>query len=166
VRHRWCELVIKHKYEPGYGDIERFLREDQAMGVYLYGELMVNEDAKQQELARKCFAAAQEHMDASSAKVVAEIPAAGAGMEVLKIDYERSTVTENARQTTHTRASLTLVGFSSFNLNISLHYNVVTHHDLLAGSAKKYSLEGPKEHFQKAAITEEKMHIGWIMQKP
>lgn len=73
VRHRWCELVIKHKYEPGYGDIERFLREDQAMGVYLYGELMVNEDAKQQDLARKCFAAAQEHMDASSAKVVAEM---------------------------------------------------------------------------------------------
>ncbi|XP_059729524.1 aminopeptidase O isoform X6 [Haemorhous mexicanus] len=73
VRHRWCELVIKHKYEPGYGDIERFLRDDQAMGVYLYGELMVNEDAKQQELARKCFAAAQEQMDASSAKVVAEM---------------------------------------------------------------------------------------------
>ncbi|KAI1239901.1 hypothetical protein IHE44_0011339 [Lamprotornis superbus] len=68
VRHRWCELVVKHKYEPGYGDIERFLREDQAMGVYLYGELMVNEDAKQQDLARKCFAAAREHMDASSAK--------------------------------------------------------------------------------------------------
>lgn len=45
----------------------------QAMGVYLYGELMVNEDAKQQELARKCYAAAQEHMDASSAKVVAEM---------------------------------------------------------------------------------------------
>lgn len=29
VRHRWCELVVKHKYEPGYGDVERFLREDQ-----------------------------------------------------------------------------------------------------------------------------------------
>ncbi|NXA13624.1 AMPO Aminopeptidase, partial [Sapayoa aenigma] len=73
VRHRWCELVIKHKYVPGYEDVERFLREDQAMGVYLYGELMVNEDAKQQELARKCFASAQEHMDMSSAKVVAEM---------------------------------------------------------------------------------------------
>lgn len=43
------------------------------MGVYLYGELMVNEDVEQQELARKCFAAAREHMDASSAKVVAEM---------------------------------------------------------------------------------------------
>ncbi|XP_075583211.1 aminopeptidase O [Pelecanus crispus] len=73
VRHRWCELVVKHKYVPGYGDIEKFLREDQAMGVYLYGELMVNEDVKQQELAHKCFAAAREHMDASSAKVVAEM---------------------------------------------------------------------------------------------
>ncbi|XP_010220157.1 PREDICTED: aminopeptidase O [Tinamus guttatus] len=73
VRHRWCELVIKHKYVPGYGDVEKFLREDQAMGVYLYGELMVNEDAKQQELAHKCFAAAREHMDVSSAKVVAEM---------------------------------------------------------------------------------------------
>ncbi|XP_027734950.1 aminopeptidase O isoform X3 [Empidonax traillii] len=29
VRHRWCELVIKHKYVPGYADVERFLREDQ-----------------------------------------------------------------------------------------------------------------------------------------
>ncbi|XP_064356620.1 aminopeptidase O isoform X2 [Dromaius novaehollandiae] len=73
VRHRWCELVVKHKYVPGYGDVEKFLREDQAMGVYLYGELMVNEDAKQQELAYKCFAAAREHMDVASAKVVAEM---------------------------------------------------------------------------------------------
>ncbi|XP_062496237.1 aminopeptidase O isoform X2 [Pezoporus occidentalis] len=73
VRHRWCELIVKHKYVPGYEDVEKFLREDQAMGVYLYGELMVNEDVKQQELAHKCFAAAREHMDASSAKVVAEM---------------------------------------------------------------------------------------------
>ncbi|XP_027734949.1 aminopeptidase O isoform X2 [Empidonax traillii] len=33
VRHRWCELVIKHKYVPGYADVERFLREDQAYSV-------------------------------------------------------------------------------------------------------------------------------------
>ncbi|KAM8792812.1 aminopeptidase O [Eudromia elegans] len=73
IRHRWCELVVKHKYMPGYRDVEKFLREDQAMGVYLYGELMLNEDAKQQELAHKCFAAVREHMDVSSAKVVAEM---------------------------------------------------------------------------------------------
>ncbi|XP_034955517.2 aminopeptidase O isoform X1 [Zootoca vivipara] len=73
VRHRWCELVIKHKYTAGYVDVEKFLKEDQAMGVYLYGELMVNEDAKQQEIARKSFAATRDQMDASSATVVAEM---------------------------------------------------------------------------------------------
>lgn len=73
IRHRWCELVVKHKYTTRYAHIEKFLQEDQAMGVYLYGELMVNEDAKQQELAYKCFAAIQKQMDVSSAKVVAEM---------------------------------------------------------------------------------------------
>ncbi|XP_043403022.1 aminopeptidase O isoform X9 [Chelonia mydas] len=73
VRHRWCELVVKHKYTTRYAEVEKFLKEDQAMGVYLYGELMVNEDAKQQELAYKCFAATQKQMDVSSAKVVAEM---------------------------------------------------------------------------------------------
>ncbi|XP_036597801.1 aminopeptidase O [Trichosurus vulpecula] len=73
VRHRWCELVIKHKYTKAYEDVERFLLEDQAMGVYLYGELMVSENAKQQQLAHRCFEMTKEHMDRSSAKVVAEM---------------------------------------------------------------------------------------------
>uniref|UniRef100_A0ABM5FSP4 Aminopeptidase O isoform X7 n=1 Tax=Pogona vitticeps TaxID=103695 RepID=A0ABM5FSP4_9SAUR len=73
VRHRWCELVIKHKYTAGYADVEKFLKEDQAMGVYLYGELMVTEDAKQQEIAYKCFASTCDQMDPSSAKVVADM---------------------------------------------------------------------------------------------
>ncbi|XP_026530309.1 aminopeptidase O isoform X1 [Notechis scutatus] len=73
VRHRWCEMIIKHKYVAGYADVDKFLKEDQAMGVYLYGELMLNEDAKQQEIAFKTFAIVRDHMDASSAKVVAEM---------------------------------------------------------------------------------------------
>ncbi|KAK9408257.1 aminopeptidase O [Crotalus adamanteus] len=73
VRHRWCELIIKHKYVAGYADVEKFLKEDQAMGVYLYGELMLNEDAKQQEIAYKTFAIIRDQMDTSSAKVVAEM---------------------------------------------------------------------------------------------
>ncbi|XP_044302298.1 aminopeptidase O isoform X2 [Varanus komodoensis] len=73
VRHRWCELVIKHKFKAGYVDVEKFLKEDQAMGVYLYGELMVNEDATQQEIAYRSFAATRDQMDPSSAKVVAEM---------------------------------------------------------------------------------------------
>ncbi|XP_044796194.2 aminopeptidase O isoform X7 [Bubalus bubalis] len=29
VRHRWCELIVKHKYTKAYRDVERFLQEDQ-----------------------------------------------------------------------------------------------------------------------------------------
>uniref|UniRef100_A0A250YL54 Aminopeptidase O n=1 Tax=Castor canadensis TaxID=51338 RepID=A0A250YL54_CASCN len=73
VRHRWCELIIKHKFTEAYEQVERFLQEDQAMGVYLYGELMVSEDARQQQLARRCFELAKEQMDRFSAQVVAEM---------------------------------------------------------------------------------------------
>ncbi|XP_038660732.1 aminopeptidase O isoform X2 [Scyliorhinus canicula] len=45
----------------------------EAMGVYLYGELMVNEDAKQQQLVHRCFTKLQEEMDPSLQKVVAEM---------------------------------------------------------------------------------------------
>ncbi|XP_012495517.1 PREDICTED: aminopeptidase O [Propithecus coquereli] len=73
VRHRWCELIVKHRYTTAYSSVERFLQEDQAMGVYLYGELMVSEDARQQQLAHRCFELAKGQMDRSSAKVVAEM---------------------------------------------------------------------------------------------
>ncbi|XP_041516350.1 aminopeptidase O-like [Microtus oregoni] len=73
VRHRWCELIIKHKYTRAYEQVTRFLQEDQAMGVYLYGELMVGEDARQQQLAHRCFELVKEHMDRASAQVVSEM---------------------------------------------------------------------------------------------
>uniref|UniRef100_A0AC11DZ60 Uncharacterized protein n=1 Tax=Ovis aries TaxID=9940 RepID=A0AC11DZ60_SHEEP len=73
VRHRWCELIVKHKYTKAYRDVERFLQEDQAMGIYLYGELMLSEDPRQQHLARRCFELSREQMDRSSAAVVAEM---------------------------------------------------------------------------------------------
>lgn len=43
------------------------------MGVYLYGELMVNEDARQQQLAHSSFTMLKEEMDPSLLKVVAEM---------------------------------------------------------------------------------------------
>ncbi|KAJ8285222.1 hypothetical protein GJAV_G00023730 [Gymnothorax javanicus] len=73
VRHRWCELVVKHRHAAAYGDVERFLLEDQAMGVYLYGELMVNEDAEQQALAKLCFSRALRLMDSSTRQLVQEM---------------------------------------------------------------------------------------------
>ncbi|XP_016062133.1 PREDICTED: aminopeptidase O [Miniopterus natalensis] len=73
VRHRWCELIVKHKYTKAYKNVEKFLQEDQAMGIYLYGELMVSEDTRQQQLARSCFELTKEQMDRCSAQVVAEM---------------------------------------------------------------------------------------------
>ncbi|XP_037115657.1 aminopeptidase O isoform X2 [Syngnathus acus] len=73
VRHRWCELVVKHRYASAYSHVEHFLLHDQAMGVYLYGELMVQEDAKQQALARRCLSLAREEMDRSARRLVEEM---------------------------------------------------------------------------------------------
>ncbi|XP_045890292.1 aminopeptidase O isoform X2 [Micropterus dolomieu] len=73
VRHRWCELVVKHAYTQAYGDVEHFLVHDQAMGVYLYGELMVQEDPEQQALASRCLSLVQEEMDQSARRVVEEM---------------------------------------------------------------------------------------------
>lgn len=44
-----------------------------AMGVYLYGELMVQEDPQQQALARRCLSLVQEEMDQSARRVVEEM---------------------------------------------------------------------------------------------
>ncbi|XP_068560415.1 LOW QUALITY PROTEIN: aminopeptidase O [Cebidichthys violaceus] len=70
VKHRWCELVVKHAYTQAYGDVETFLVHDQAMGVYLYGELMVQEDPEQQALARRCLSLVREEIDQSALRVV------------------------------------------------------------------------------------------------
>ncbi|CAL8330999.1 unnamed protein product [Arctogadus glacialis] len=73
VRHRWCELVVKHGHSQAYQDVQHFLVHDQAMGVYLYGELMVQEKAEQQALARRCLSLVQEEMDQSARRVVEEM---------------------------------------------------------------------------------------------
>uniref|UniRef100_A0A8C9XAD2 Aminopeptidase O n=1 Tax=Sander lucioperca TaxID=283035 RepID=A0A8C9XAD2_SANLU len=73
VQHRWCELVVKHAYTRAYRDVEHFLVHDQAMGVYLYGELMVQEDPEQQALARRCLSLVTEQMDQSARRVVEEM---------------------------------------------------------------------------------------------
>ncbi|XP_039535877.1 aminopeptidase O isoform X3 [Pimephales promelas] len=73
VKHRWCELAVKHKHTAAYRDVELFLIHDQAMGVYLYGELMVQEDARQQALARRCLSFIKDDMDQSARSVVEEM---------------------------------------------------------------------------------------------
>eukprot|EP00117_Sycon_ciliatum_P049025 scpid7233/ scgid34825/ Aminopeptidase O len=69
-RHIWCELIVKHRCQSFYGDVERFLREDQGMGVYLYGELILTRQKKAQKLAVDVFQSLQEELDEDARKVV------------------------------------------------------------------------------------------------
>ncbi|XP_060072314.1 aminopeptidase O-like isoform X2 [Ylistrum balloti] len=55
IQHRWCELVIKYKIRKHYEDIKNFLVHHQAMGVYLYGELIISRDKEQKALALGIF---------------------------------------------------------------------------------------------------------------
>ncbi|GAB1601184.1 hypothetical protein Ahia01_000396600 [Argonauta hians] len=55
VQHRWCELVIKNKFTKFYGDIKNFLLQHQAMGSYLYGEMILSGSRKQITMAKECF---------------------------------------------------------------------------------------------------------------
>ncbi|XP_074526582.1 aminopeptidase O isoform X2 [Halichoeres trimaculatus] len=73
VQHRWCELVVKHSHTQAYRDVEHFLIHHQAMGVYLYGELMLHEDSEQQALARHCLSLVRDEMDQSARRVVEEM---------------------------------------------------------------------------------------------
>ncbi|XP_071118907.1 aminopeptidase O-like [Haliotis cracherodii] len=70
VRHRWCELVIKHRHKSGYGDVKTFLLNDQAMGVYLYGEMMLSTCKKLKELACHCFNLVGQDMPEGANKTV------------------------------------------------------------------------------------------------
>lgn len=69
VRHRWCELIIKSDYED-LQQVERFLLEDQAMGVYLYGELIISRNVKHRRLAEQVFSKIQEDMDETARMTV------------------------------------------------------------------------------------------------
>ncbi|XP_019642569.1 PREDICTED: uncharacterized protein LOC109483867 [Branchiostoma belcheri] len=79
VRHRWCELVIKHGYRPGYSDVQQFLCEDQAMGVYLYGELMMYQRPQQQQLAWDTFQLLSQEMEEGPRKAVQDMMYGGQG---------------------------------------------------------------------------------------
>lgn len=35
VRHRWCELIVKHKHTAAYKDVEQFLKKDQVGFLFL-----------------------------------------------------------------------------------------------------------------------------------
>lgn len=73
VRHRWCELIIKHLYILRYDDVKRFLIEDQGMGIYLFAELVITNNPRQKNLAISVFDIIKDEMDRSTFTTVNEI---------------------------------------------------------------------------------------------
>ncbi|KAK3699893.1 hypothetical protein QZH41_016548 [Actinostola sp. cb2023] len=73
IRHRWCELVVKHKYTTELKDVRQFLIEDQGMGIYLFGELIISGQGKQRALAEEIFEEIGPEMDRCTFKTVSDM---------------------------------------------------------------------------------------------
>ncbi len=73
VAHRWCEVVVKSQYADALEDVRYFLQEHQAMGIYLYGELVMSTSTKFQRLANEMFDMLRTEMDDDLARNVAEM---------------------------------------------------------------------------------------------
>ncbi|KAL5006133.1 hypothetical protein ScPMuIL_017291 [Solemya velum] len=63
IQHRWCELVVKHKFLQCYSDVQAFLVNHQALGIYLYGEMILSGSQKQKQLAVDCFHSIEQDME-------------------------------------------------------------------------------------------------------
>ncbi|CAG7734515.1 unnamed protein product [Allacma fusca] len=70
VLHRWCEVIIKFKCKTMIETVSNFLLNHPAMGIYLYGELMISEKRSFQVLARKLFKLRREVLDPPHLKVL------------------------------------------------------------------------------------------------
>merc|ERR1719494_1272597 len=73
VRHRWCEVIIKHQYVSGYEEVRRFLIEDQGMGIYLFGELMISQNGRLWKIAHEVFDEIRDEMDRCTYETVLKI---------------------------------------------------------------------------------------------
>ena len=66
VQHRWCELIILCGLKTDFSFIEEFLIQHQAMGIYLYSELMLSQDPDCHQMARNIFEQINEELDEST----------------------------------------------------------------------------------------------------
>ncbi|KAL7633932.1 UNVERIFIED_CONTAM: hypothetical protein RMT77_015893 [Armadillidium vulgare] len=72
VQHRWCELIVRFDY-PEIDDIMHFLIENQALGVYLYGELMISKKKKHKKLAKDIFSFLKPELSTNSKAVISSM---------------------------------------------------------------------------------------------
>jgi aminopeptidase O len=70
IQHRWFELVVKHKYTHAYSELGSYLVKHQAMGVYLYGEMIIAKCRKLQAIAQESFGEVQCGMEPNTREIV------------------------------------------------------------------------------------------------
>ena len=73
ILHRWCELIVKYNISQKYFVLEDFLKEHQAMGLYLYGEMVLSRSKILKRTAFELFKKLSEEMDPSSLANLTEI---------------------------------------------------------------------------------------------
>eukprot|EP00111_Clytia_hemisphaerica_P016524 TCONS_00048996-protein len=73
VRHRWCEMIIKEGCMNRHDEVQRFLVEDQGMGIYLFGELVIYNRGPQRKMAREIFDLLKNEMDKSTRETVLDL---------------------------------------------------------------------------------------------
>lgn len=73
IIHRWCELIILCKDEARLPVVQQFLERNIAMGVYLYGELIITEQPAFQQLARNIYHKLEAIYDTATTKVLKDM---------------------------------------------------------------------------------------------
>ena len=73
VQHRFSELIVKHRYTEKLDFVQRFLKDHQSMGIYLYGEMKMSKNKHIQSYAVQIFNELQHEMDPTMAVNVKEI---------------------------------------------------------------------------------------------
>ncbi len=72
VQHRWCELIVKHGFKENLDFVRDFLREHQAMGVYMYAELALKSRSFN-AVAKDVFEELKGEMDPSTVVNISEM---------------------------------------------------------------------------------------------
>ena len=73
VQHSWCELIIKHHYKPGLDFVRAFLNREFAMGVYIYGELIISPYKLWNKLALEVFDEVKDVLDTNTRSYIREM---------------------------------------------------------------------------------------------
>lgn len=73
LAHRFLELVVKFQDKSRLGQVEAFLKNNIAMGVYLYGELMITERYGFQKCGRKVYNELINIYDLNTKKILKEM---------------------------------------------------------------------------------------------